>query len=87
MQRREALTLVVVAIVSGLISLVIAGSLFGSSIKRGAKVPVVQPITTGFPDTKNDPNYKFFLNDKALDPTQPIQIGNNNNNTPFNGSQ
>ncbi|MGH7157367.1 MAG: hypothetical protein ACREGG_04645 [Candidatus Saccharimonadales bacterium] len=87
MQRKELATVVTVAIASGLISLVIAGSLFNSPSQRTAKVPVVQAIQSSFPDVKNDPNYNFFLNESALDPTQPIQIGNSQNNTPFTNSQ
>ena len=87
MQRKELLTIVVVAIASGLVSLVIAGALFSSPSQRTAKVPVVQPITSSFPDVPNDPQYNFFLNTSALDPTQTIQIGNNQNNTPFTNSQ
>jgi len=87
MKRKELITVVVVAIASGLLSLVIAGALFSSPSQRNSKVPLVQPISSTFPDVKNDPNYNFFLNPSALDPTQPIQIGNSQNNTPFTNSQ
>jgi hypothetical protein len=87
MKRKELVTIAVVAVASGLLSLVIAGALFNSPSKRTAKVPVVQPISSSFPDVKNDSNYNFFLNESALDPTQPIQIGNSQNNTPFTNSQ
>lgn len=87
MQRKELATVITVAVASGIISLVVAGLLFNSPSQRTAKVPVVQPISSTFPDVKNDPNYNFFLNTSALDPTQPIQIGNSQNNTPFTNSQ
>lgn len=87
MKRKELVTLGVVVIFTGIISLIVAGMLFNSPAKRSAKVPVVPAISPSFPDVKNDPNYNFFLNEKALDPTQPIQIGDSPNNDPFNGSQ
>jgi hypothetical protein len=47
-------------------------------------VPVFQVISQSFPDFKNDPAYQLFLYQGALDPTQPIQIGNSQNSAPFN---
>lgn len=87
MKRKELMTVAVVAIVSAIVSLVIANALFSSPTQRTAKVPQVQTITNTFPDVVNDPQYNFFLNPSALDPTQPIQIGNNQNTTPFTNSQ
>ncbi len=87
MQRKEVLTLGLVAVLAAIVSFVIAGSLFNSKTKHTSTAPNVQPITATFPDVKNDPNYNFFLNSNALDPTQNIQIGNSQNSTPFNGSQ
>lgn len=87
MKRNGLMTLVAVVLGTGIISLIVAGALFNSPAKRSTKVPVVPAISSSFPDVKNDPNYNFFLNEKALDPTQPIQIGGSPNNSPFNGSQ
>jgi len=87
MKRDDILKVVAVAIFAAVISLIIAGSIFNSPAKHNQKVPAVQPITTSFPDITNDPNYNTIFNSKALDPTQPVQIGNSNNTSPFVNSQ
>jgi len=87
MQRKEVLTIGLVAVVAAIISFIVAGTIFNSPSKHNATAPNVQAINASFPDVKNDPNYNFFLKNGALDPTQPIQIGNSQNNTPFNGAQ
>jgi hypothetical protein len=87
MERKEIATLSVVAVVAALFSLIVAGALFNSPSKHTATALTVQPISSTFPDVKNDPNYNFYLNSNALDPTQPIEIGNSQNSTPFNGTQ
>lgn len=86
MQRKEIITISIAGIAAAIISFVIAGKIFDSPNKHTSTAPAPSAITTTFPDTKNDPNYNFFLNSNALDPTQPIQIGNSQNNTPFNGT-
>jgi hypothetical protein len=45
--------------------------------------PVVEKIPSSLPDVKNDSNYNSFINSNALDPTQPVQIGNTQNKNPF----
>ena len=76
--------LIAVAIVTAIISLIISSALFNSPAKHNLKAPVVQAMPSSFPDVKNDPAYNTFLNEKALDATQPIHIGNSQNNSPFN---
>lgn len=83
MRRTDIMALVSIAGVSAVVAFLIAGSVFNPPDKR-TKVPVVQPISSSFPDVKNDPTYQLFLFNGALDPTQPIQIGNTKNTTPFN---
>ena len=86
MKRNDIAKLVLVAVFAGVIAMVLAGAVFGSG-RKPAAVPVVTPISPAFPDVRNQPEYKAVFNDNALDPTQLIQIGNPNNNTPFNGPQ
>jgi hypothetical protein len=76
--------LIAVAVITAIISLIISSALFNSPAKHSLKAPVVQSLPSSFPDIKNDPAYKGFLNDRALDATQPVQIGNSQNNSPFN---
>lgn len=83
MKRSDLTMLISIATVSALISFFVAGSVFNSPSKR-TKVPVVQVLNPNFPDVKNDPAYQLFLYPGALDPTQPIQIGDTKNTTPFN---
>ena len=83
MRRQDIALLVGVAVITGAISLVLAGRLFNSPTQRSEKVPQVETISTAFPDVKNDPAYQAFFNSRALDPTQTIQIGSNNNKQPF----
>ena len=86
MKRQDIAILAAVAIVAALFSLILANLLF-SPKKLTQKVPVVDKISDSFPDVKNDPKYNSFLNDKALDLTQPVQIGpNNQNQKPFNST-
>ncbi|HET9721808.1 MAG TPA: hypothetical protein VFP32_02150 [Candidatus Saccharimonadales bacterium] len=85
MKRKDLLTVVGVAVVSGIISLIIANALF-SPKRLSLKVPVVEKISGTFPDVKNDSQYNTIFNTNALDPTQPVQIGNNQNQAPFSNS-
>lgn len=84
MKRRGTLSLVLTTIVVGILSYIIAGFIFKMPTKN-AKAPVIQSVNQSFPDVASDPTYTSIFNDKALDPTQTVQIGNSNNNQPFVG--
>lgn len=84
MKRRDVASLAVVAIITGFISMIIAGILFNIPKNQSSKVPAVDPIVTSLPDIKNDSNYQPIFNSNAYDPAQPVQIGNTQNTTPFN---
>jgi len=86
MKQKDLLLIGMVAFIAAILSFVLSDALFGSPKKNPIKVPVVQPISSNFPDVKNDQSYKSFFNSQALDPTQLIQIGNNNNTAPFQNS-
>lgn len=83
MKQKDLIVVVCVAIFAAVLSFVVSNALFGSPKKNPIKVPVVEKITSSFPDIKNDKDYKPFYNSQALNPTQLIQIGNNNNTAPF----
>lgn len=83
MRRKDIVSVIFIAGVAGLISMVISSALFNSDKARKQKAPVVEKIDATFPDVVNDTNYNSFLNAQALDPTQPVQIGNNQNNQLF----
>jgi hypothetical protein len=83
MKQKEWLIVGGVALVSAIFSIVISGAIFGSPKKNPIKVPVVTPISSNFPSPETDDSYKSFFNKQAIDPTTLIQIGNTQNNQPF----
>jgi hypothetical protein len=83
MKRKDKFTLVGVALVTAIVSLIIANAIFSKPTKHDSEAPVVETIPATLPDVKNDSSYNVFLNEKALDPTQPVQIGNSQNQAPF----
>jgi len=83
MKQKDVVTLVIVGMVAGVISLFVAGNIF-SPKKYTTKVPVAPKIDATFPDVKNDPTYNVIFNPNALDLTVPVQIGGNQNQAPFN---
>lgn len=85
MKQKDLLLIGMVAFIAAIFSIILSGVLFGSPKKNPIKVPVVNNISSTFPVVQTDNNYTSFFNDKALDPTQLIQIGGNNNTTPFQG--
>ena len=86
MKQQQWLLIGGAAFIAAIFSFVISGMLFGNPQKNLIKVPVVTPISSSFPSVSTDDNYKPFLNDNALNPTQLIQIGGSSNTTPFNDS-
>lgn len=82
MKHKNSWSLVLTIIVVGIVSYIVVGFIFKVPSKN-AKAPVVEAINQNFPDVASDPAYTSIFNDKALDPTQPVQIGPSNNNRPF----
>lgn len=80
MKQKDWAVVIIISFVSAIFSFVISNQIFGSPKQRQQEVEVVTPISAEFPT----PDGKYF-NDKALDPTQLIKIGDTNNNAPFNG--
>lgn len=84
MKRKDVIVLIAVGAITGIISWIISSLIFSVPQNQSSKVPAVETITTSLPDVKNDPAYQSFLNSGALDPAQPVQIGDTQNNAPFN---
>lgn len=78
MQRKDILTLVVIGVVAGIISLAVSKVFFASSKSRNLTAETVQPISSDF----QEPDKEVF-NSQAIDPTQLIKIGDTNNPQPF----
>ena len=82
MKQKDIAVIILVAFAAGIVSFIVARVVFKPP-QGSTQVPVVTAIDPNFPDVKNDSKYNSIFNAKALDPTQPVQIGNNNNNVPF----
>jgi hypothetical protein len=82
MKQKDIALIVVVGIVSAVIALVASNMLFGSPSQKNQKAEVVDKITADF----TTPDQRYF-NDKSVDPTQSITIGDNSNETPFKQKQ
>jgi hypothetical protein len=82
MKHKSIVTLVLAGLVAALLAYTISGFLFKTGAKD-EKVPRIEPIKSSLPDVRNESDYKTIFNDKALDPTLPVQIQGNNNNQPF----
>jgi hypothetical protein len=77
-KQKDIALVFIVAIFAGVISLIVTQTLFVPKKDRAVQAEVVTPIKSEFqrPDTK-------VFNDKAINPTQLIQIGNDSNPRPF----
>lgn len=84
MKRQDILTFIIIAVITGTISMFISKTIF-SSEQKAVNVPQVEPIDPNLAQVKTDPAYQAFFNANALDPTQLIQIGNTKNTAPFGG--
>lgn len=77
-QKDIALVLIIVAF-SGVVSFFVSGKLFVTPANRQQKVEVVDMIDSSF----EEPSTKYF-NQDSVNPAQLVQIGNNDNQNPFN---
>lgn len=77
MKKNDILVIIVVAIVAGVFSLVLGNLLFAPKNKQltAQKVDVIKSDFQK-PDTR-------YFNQNGINPTQLIQIGDNNNPQPF----
>lgn len=82
MKSKDWSVIVAIIILSSLISFGITSVFIGNSKTKPIKVEQVEAITSNFPL----PNKKYF-NDKAINPTQDIKIGDADNNNPFSSSR
>jgi hypothetical protein len=82
MKQKDIALIAVIAVVSGVASLIISGKVFVTPENREQKVEVVDVISADF--DKVDPQY---FNPQSINPAQVIEIGDNNNPNPFNSVQ
>lgn len=78
MKQKDILMVVVIAIVAGIFSFILAQLLFGGEKAYKLTAPTVEPISSEFilPDVT-------YFNKNALNPTKIIIIGPNNNVVPL----
>jgi hypothetical protein len=81
MKQKDIALIILIAGIAGIISFFVSRAMFSSHSQRSQQAAVVDAISTDF----TSPSSKYF-NTNSIDPTQLIQIGNNNNNNPFNGA-
>jgi hypothetical protein len=81
MKQKDIALIIVIAFVSGVLSLLLSRFIFAPPQNRHQQVEVVDTITSDFPTP--DPRY---FNPNAVDPTQLIRIGDSTNPNPFNGT-
>ncbi len=82
MKQKDIALIIVIAFISGVLSLFLSKLLITTPKNRSAQVTIVERITTDFPT----PDQKYF-NDKSFDPTSIIRVGDNSNPKPFNTKQ
>ena len=78
MKHKDIALLVVVAFLAGVISLVLTRAIFVTENSRNMTAEIVEPISSQF----SEPDKSVF-NERAINPTQLIQIGDGNNSDPF----
>lgn len=79
MKRKDVVTLVFIICFSAIISLFLSNLLISSPKNRQQKVEIVEKISAEL----SQPSTKYFSNN-ALNPTQVIRIGTDQNEKPFN---
>lgn len=81
MKQRDVAQILIIIVFSVALALLVTNFLLNTTEKRSQQVEVVEPITAEF----IQPSEKYF-NEKSVNPTQLITIGENNNNRPFTGN-
>ena len=82
MKQKDYALVLVIIFFSGIISFFISGKIFVTPSNRQQKVQTVDVIDSSF----QKPSEKYFNKD-SVDPAQLVQIGDNNNQNPFNSKK
>ena len=78
MKQKDIGLIAVIAIVSGVLSLILSGLFLSTPESRSQSVEVVQPIASEFDQPSNE-----YFNADSINPTQTIEIGEDPNDKPF----
>jgi len=82
MKQKDIALIIIIAAISGFASFFASRLLFATPENRQQKVEVVDKITSDFAA----PNPKYF-NSNSINASQLIQVTDNKNPNPFNGTQ
>lgn len=78
MKQKDIALIIVIAFIAGIISYFISGMIFSKPAEMKTEVEVVEAISADFPQAD-----QRYFNTNSINPTQLIQIGNQNNQQPF----
>ncbi len=70
MKQKDIILIIVIVFISGTLSFFVSKKLFAKPKDRSVEVKIVEAINTDF----NKPDQKYF-NEESINPTQIIQIG------------
>lgn len=82
MKQKDYALILVIVFISGVASFIISGKIFVTPENRQQKVQTVDVIDSNF----QKPSEKYF-NEDSVNPTQLVQIGDNDNQNPFNAAK
>jgi len=80
-KQKDIALIIVIVFVSAVLSFFLSNALIGTPQNKKQKAAVVEVITSDF----QEPDKKFF-NEKSVNPTQTITIGDSSNQQPFRGN-
>ena len=78
MKQKDIALIIVIVFISGVISYILSNMLITNSDNRSTEVEVVEAISSDL----TEPSTNYF-NEKAINPTQLIQIGDSDNPQPL----
>jgi len=78
MKQKDIALIIVVSFISAVLSFFLSNALISSPENRQQEVGIVDPITAEFNEAP-----KRYFNEKAVNPTQLIRIGDTNNLNPL----
>ena len=82
MKQKDIAIILVIIFISGVGSFLLSNKLFTIPADQQVEVEVVEPITADF----SEPDDRYF-NNKSINPTQTIKIGDDQNKQPFSDNQ
>lgn len=86
MKQKDIAMIIIIAAVSGVASFFISGHLFVTPANRQQQVEHVDAIDAEF-SVPTTTDFKKYFNSNSIDPTQAVQVHNQDNPNPFSGGQ